>query len=204
MTQAAAAPRLSRVPTWASRLLVLPPQAPERTSDTGGCGRVLLDLLEDKPGLLPASRAHQRAQTLPWGVHLRQSTPGAVFRLKAAAPTRAGPGNGAGLSSDRQGRAGLPGPGWTEFIFLRPHSLTTLARASGEGTGLLPIISRMTRLSFLADSWGQDGQAGQARPILGKMDQTHVAGAGAHYGVSLCNPFSQIFCGLTVSPRFPE
>lgn len=85
-------------------------------------------------------------------------------------PTRAGPRNGAGLSSDGQGWARLPGPGWTEFVFLRPHSLTTLAPASGEGTGLLLIINRMTGHNFLADSWGQDGQAGQARPILRKMD----------------------------------
>lgn len=116
----------------------------------------------------------------------------AVFRLRAAVPTRAGPENGAALSSDRQGRTGLPGPGWPEFIFLRPHSLTTLAPASGEGTGLLPIINQMTRHNFLADFWGHEGQTGQARPILGKMDQARVAGAGALFGVSLCNPFSQI------------
>ena len=73
MTQAPAAPRLSCVPTQGSWcFLLLPPQAPERSSDRGGHASVLLILPEDKPGLLLAARAHQRAQTLPWGVHLRQ------------------------------------------------------------------------------------------------------------------------------------
>lgn len=57
---------------------------------------------------------------------------------------------------------------------------------------LLPIINQMTRHSFLADSRGQEGQAGQARPILGKMDQTYVAWAGEPSGVILCNLLNQI------------
>lgn len=38
-------------------ILVFPPQAPESTSDPGGHGCILLNLPEDKPGLLLAVRA---------------------------------------------------------------------------------------------------------------------------------------------------
>lgn len=44
--------------------------------------------------------------------------PGVVFWLRTAVPMPAGPGHGAGLSVDGQGRAA--GPGWAEYIFLRP------------------------------------------------------------------------------------